>query len=322
MAPRSRAVALAIAMAISAALAIATALGQLPATLEWVFKPLTTLLIIAFAWRRGAGLQQRCVRLGLVLSLAGDVALLWPRAGFLIGLVAFLLAHLAYIAVFCAPLRLGARRTPFVVYALMAAAILSWLWPVVPAALRGPVLAYVVCLATMAAQAAAWWQSRAGSGADDEPWARLAAIGGFLFMSSDSLLAVNRFASPLPLASPWILATYWVAQWCIASSLRVGASNPYVVILCGYGMATTTMTSKGQVTIPKAVRQHLGLRQGTRVVFAVEGDHAVLRPAVPERSLPSSGFGLVKVSGPAVPADFDVASLLIPEGGKPRRAPR
>ena len=85
-------------------------------------------------------------------------------------------------------------------------------------------------------------------------------------------------------------------------------------------METTTMTSKGQVTVPKAVRQQLGLRQGTRVVFAVVGDHAVLRPAVPVRALPQSGFGMVKVSGPAVPADFDAASLLKPVGKQALKA--
>lgn len=74
------------------------------------------------------------------------------------------------------------------------------------------------------------------------------------------------------------------------------------------------MTSKGQVTVPKEVRQRLGLRQGMRVAFVVEGDHAVLRPATPDRSRPKSGFGMVKVSGPAVPVDFDVASLLKPVG--------
>ena len=84
-------------------------------------------------------------------------------------------------------------------------------------------------------------------------------------------------------------------------------------------METTTLTSKGQVTVPKAVRQQLGLRQGTKVTFVVEGDHAVLRPAVPQRAAPKSGFGMVKVSGPAVPADFDVASLLRPVAkGAPR----
>lgn len=75
---------------------------------------------------------------------------------------------------------------------------------------------------------------------------------------------------------------------------------------------TTTLTTKGQVTIPKAVRQQLGLRQGMRVAFVVVGDHAVLRPAVPKRALPKSGFGMVKVKGPALPADFDVATLLTP----------
>ena len=85
-------------------------------------------------------------------------------------------------------------------------------------------------------------------------------------------------------------------------------------------MQTTTMTSKGQVTVPKEVRQRLGLRQGSRIAFAVEGDHAVLRPAVVERLRPKSGFGMIKVSGPAVPADFDVASLLTPIGKKPSPA--
>jgi AbrB family looped-hinge helix DNA binding protein len=85
-------------------------------------------------------------------------------------------------------------------------------------------------------------------------------------------------------------------------------------------MDTTTMTSKGQVTVPKAVRSQLGLRQGSRIVFVVEGDHAVLRPDLPQRALPKSGFGMVKAAGPAVPADFDVASLFKPAAGKPGRA--
>ncbi|HEY4065845.1 MAG TPA: AbrB/MazE/SpoVT family DNA-binding domain-containing protein [Burkholderiaceae bacterium] len=82
------------------------------------------------------------------------------------------------------------------------------------------------------------------------------------------------------------------------------------------------MTSKGQVTIPKAVRQQLGLKQGTRVAFVVEGDHAVLRPAMPQRPAPKSGFGMIEVAGPAVPADFDVASLLKPEAGRESKTKR
>ena len=206
---------------VCASIAIAASLqGPAYAAAHFVFKPLTTLLVIAYAWPRGADSPrpQRFVRIGLVLSLVGDVFLLWPKEGFLPGLVSFLLAHLAYIAAFCVPVRLAARPLVFVVYGAIAALILSQLWPGVPGALRVPVLGYVVCLATMAAQAAVWWRGAAGGA--DERYARAAAIGGLLFMASDSLLAINRFALPLPLSSLWILATYWAAQWAIASSLR------------------------------------------------------------------------------------------------------
>lgn len=198
----------------------ASLLGPVYTTLLFVFKPLTTVLVIAYAWPRGAEStrQQRFVRIGLVLSLVGDVFLLWPKEGFLPGLVSFLLAHLAYIAAFCVPVRFAARPLVFVAYGVVAALILSQLWPGVPGALRAPVLGYVVCLATMAAQAAVWWRTAIGSA--DERLARTAAIGGLLFMASDSLLAINKFALPLPFAALWILATYWAAQWAIASSLR------------------------------------------------------------------------------------------------------
>jgi len=44
-------------------------------------------------------------------------------------------------------------------------------------------------------------------------------------------------------------------------------------------MVTATLTSKGQLTIPKAVRDSLHLRTGDRVAFIVHGDtEAVLKP--------------------------------------------
>jgi antitoxin PrlF len=36
------------------------------------------------------------------------------------------------------------------------------------------------------------------------------------------------------------------------------------------------LSSKGQVTVPRAVREALSLEEGDRLVFRVEGDHAVL----------------------------------------------
>jgi AbrB family looped-hinge helix DNA binding protein len=72
----------------------------------------------------------------------------------------------------------------------------------------------------------------------------------------------------------------------------------------------TTLTSKGQVTIPRDVRQHFGLKQGMAVTFEIEGDHIALRPARAARQAESSGFGLIKSRRKAVPVDFDVASLI------------
>jgi AbrB family looped-hinge helix DNA binding protein len=40
--------------------------------------------------------------------------------------------------------------------------------------------------------------------------------------------------------------------------------------------AAAKVTSKGQVTVPKAVRDALGIKAGDEVVFRVEGKRAVL----------------------------------------------
>ena len=39
------------------------------------------------------------------------------------------------------------------------------------------------------------------------------------------------------------------------------------------------LTVKGQATIPKAVRDRLGLHQGDRVIFVLENDQVILRKA-------------------------------------------
>lgn len=44
-------------------------------------------------------------------------------------------------------------------------------------------------------------------------------------------------------------------------------------------MTTATITSKGQVTIPKDVRRALNLKTHDRVIFVIEGERAILIPA-------------------------------------------
>ena len=40
--------------------------------------------------------------------------------------------------------------------------------------------------------------------------------------------------------------------------------------------AAAKVTSKGQITVPKAVREALGIKEGDEVVFRVEGDRALM----------------------------------------------
>jgi len=77
-------------------------------------------------------------------------------------------------------------------------------------------------------------------------------------------------------------------------------------------MGITSVTSKGQVTIPKSVRQKLGIRQGSRIEFSLVGDHVQLRVRSSPAEVPASGFGLLTSRKRAVPADFDPAGLLKP----------
>jgi len=75
-------------------------------------------------------------------------------------------------------------------------------------------------------------------------------------------------------------------------------------------MESTSVTSKGQVTIPKEVRQQLGIRQGSRIEFSLVGGHVEMRVKSSPAGLPDSGFGMLKSRRTAVPANFDPAMLL------------
>ena len=54
-----------------------------------------------------------------------------------------------------------------------------------------------------------------------------------------------------------------------------------LVLLLGDAVMTlsSSVSSKGQVTIPQEVRVRLGLKEGDRVEFVVEGGQTILRPA-------------------------------------------
>ena len=67
-------------------------------------------------------------------------------------------------------------------------------------------------------------------------------------------------------------------------------------------MATATITSKGQITLPKEVREHLGLKRGDRVDFSIDAEGKVQMRAA-KRSV-SELFGFLKRPG-AVPVSIE-----------------
>ncbi|HEY4080652.1 MAG TPA: lysoplasmalogenase [Burkholderiaceae bacterium] len=205
-----------------AASALLTMLSQdlsvLPRELGWIFKPLTTILVMVYAWPRGLDtpVLRRFVLIGLACSLLGDVALMFP-GGFVPGLLAFLAAHLAYLWAFTRVQRFASWPWSFAAYGFLAVSFLAFLWPGIPAALQVPVVAYVLCLGSMSAQAAVIAFRARGTPLQSR--ATTLALGGMLFFASDGLIAFNKFDGPQPLAALAILPAYWAAQWCIASWL-------------------------------------------------------------------------------------------------------
>lgn len=78
-------------------------------------------------------------------------------------------------------------------------------------------------------------------------------------------------------------------------------------------MDSSSVTSKGQVTIPKEVRRELGIRQGSRIAFRIRKGRAELRVLHRESPRAASGFGMLKVRRRRLPPEFDVATLLAPK---------
>lgn len=234
---RTPAAAFTLTAAIGAAGAIVGGvLGEEGRWLHYVCKPLATAALLAMAAFAIAPVSSRyrlAIVVGLTLSLAGDVLLMLPQDRFVAGLVCFLLAHCAYLVAFTDGVRLVARPLIWFICLALAGLIVALLWPGLPGVLRVPVTAYAVVLASMAAQAITWAQvltADAGSGLARA--ARLAALGGMLFIVSDTLLAYGRFrgadAGLNPALAPlWVLGSYYAAQWCIARSVDLrGAARP------------------------------------------------------------------------------------------------
>ncbi len=86
-------------------------------------------------------------------------------------------------------------------------------------------------------------------------------------------------------------------------------------------MAITTLTSKGQITLPKEVREHLHLGKGDRLEFVIRGDGEVqVKPVAGSyREL----LGMLRRPGRRLPPeaalDRELARLLVEDDERIRR---
>lgn len=200
-----------LAAAGSAAVVDWIAVGRGSRRVEHVAKPLTTaLLLLAAAVLEPVDPAQRVAFVvALGASLAGDVALMFDR--FTYGLGSFLVAHLAYIVGF---LVRGVAWSGTLVAAVVVTVVVAAFGARIVRAVRagreramvGPVVAYIAVISAMFAFAV-------GGGV----W--LAVGGAALFLTSDAMIAWNRFVAPFPAARVAITVTYHAAQALLVVSL-------------------------------------------------------------------------------------------------------
>ena len=185
----------------------------------WVLKPLSTLLVIAVALLSllAPGAQPvftLWVALGLVLSLGGDVALiLESNRAFLVGLVLFLLAHVAYSIAFTAPNGFHpADLISGAVLLVVAVGIYLYLRPGL-GSMQGPVVFYMLIIFFMVNRAVSTFFADAFT--TTQAW--MLSLGAILFMLSDLVLAVARFRRPMEKHRLSLFA-YYLGQLLIALS--------------------------------------------------------------------------------------------------------
>ena len=179
--------------------------------LEYICKPAVMLALIATVVAFDTPDERAWVFVAaLAFSMLGDIFLMLPADRFLFGVGAFFLAHVAYIV--------GLRMDSSAALSLVAGMLVVGAFAVtvgrhIVLAVRKqapelamPVSAYVAVISVMVASAIA----------TKNPYA---AVGAVVFMSSDTLIAWNRFVQPLAWAPVTIMVTYHVGQGLLALSL-------------------------------------------------------------------------------------------------------
>ncbi len=173
--------------------------------LKYLFKPLTTILVISIAiilQFESESMYGYLIIAGLVFSLFDDVFLMLPKDKFVQGLASFLIAHLFYIVAFSSGLgpylEIGYLIPP-AIYAFV------FLWILLPKTgkMKIPVMIYALVLMVFL------WQALGRFYYLGNQASLFIIIGAILFVVSDTILAYARFVKNFNLSPTLIHVTYW-----------------------------------------------------------------------------------------------------------------
>lgn len=207
------------------ALAEILALGLQESYPQLVFftKPVLMLLLAGYFYQETQGKRSK-IDIGLFVALffawLGDVFLMFTKEiFFLLGLASFLVTHLCYIFIFKKDFSISNSRFFFVPFLLLAAygfRLLTNVLPNLPDDMTIPVAIYSFTILAMVATAI----GRKGNVSRESH--NLVLIGAVAFMFSDSLIAMNKFVSPIPYANIWIMLLYMTGQLLIVRGYLAG----------------------------------------------------------------------------------------------------
>lgn len=195
-------------------------------TLHYFVKPLLLLSLIVFFFKQSFHLKKTIRQLmlfALLFSLFGDVLLMFTAQDplfFILGLLAFLLAHLLYTLVFLKQRDTTKKAFLFIMILLVYASGLYFVIQDGLGDMRLPVIAYMLVILMMATTAFLRKEYK------ENQTYKLVFLGAILFLISDSLLSLNLFYKPFAMVSFGIMLTYGIAQFLIVLGiLKLGKSQ-------------------------------------------------------------------------------------------------
>jgi alkenylglycerophosphocholine/alkenylglycerophosphoethanolamine hydrolase len=146
--------------------------------------------------------------LALFFSLVGDAILSLKATWFVFGLGAFLIAHLFYIPLFVRHFKFQKSKIALPVGVIIYAATMGWILKDINPKLLIPVYGYLAIISVMVI-----------TSVFNNFNNKILIFATLLFMISDSLIAVNKFLTPIPLSGLLIMSTYYIAQFIITNTM-------------------------------------------------------------------------------------------------------